>query len=555
MAQPEHPPEGTETDARHAARAGLSALRRAAESLTLAPRTREIGRVLSAGDGIARIAGLPGARSQEVIAFPGGAAGVAFNLDPDEVGVVLLDADTAVSAGDTVRGTGEVVRTPVGRALLGRVVDPLGRPLDSGPDLSRGGAGAGGGLAYRPVETEAPGITARAPVVRPLATGIKAIDAMVPIGRGQRELIVGDRSTGKTTIALDTILNQRGEGVICVYVAIGQRASSVARVIETLRRHNALAYSVVVVADADSPPGLRFVAPYAGCAVSEYFMEQGRDTLIVYDDLSKHAQTYREISLLLRRPPGREAYPGDIFFIHSRLLERATQLDETHGAGSQTALPIIETQAQNIAAYVPTNLISITDGQIYLNPDLFHEGVLPAVDVGLSVSRVGGKTQIPAMKRLAQSLRLAYAQFMELELFAKFGTALDADTRRTLERGRRLRELLKQPAGAPVPLAEQVLLLEVAARHLLDGLPAARVAAFEERFRRAARERLADLLERLRTGGTPSEEDVKAIEQLARDVVGDLAQDKASRKERRGRTSEDTTKRAAAPPAKEATGG
>jgi len=555
MAKREPPAERKETGALDAARAGLSALRRAAESLSLSPRTREIGRVLNTGDGIARIAGLPGARSQEVIAFPGGAAGMAFNLDPDEVGVVLLDAGTSVSAGDTVRGTGEVVRTPVGRALLGRVVDPLGRPLDGGPDLSRGGAGAAGGPADRPVETEAPGITARAPVVRPLATGIKVIDAMVPIGRGQRELIVGDRTTGKTTVALDTILNQRGEGVICVYVAIGQRASSVARVVETLRRHEALSYSVVVAADADSPPGLRFIAPYAGCAVSEHFMEEGRDTLIVYDDLTKHAQTYREISLLLRRPPGREAYPGDIFFIHSRLLERATQLDEAHGGGSQTALPIVETQAQNIAAYVPTNLISITDGQIYLNPDLFHEGILPAVDVGLSVSRVGGKTQIPAMKRLAQSLRLTYAQFAELELFAKFGTALDADTRRTLERGRRLRELLKQPAGAPVPLAEQVLLLEVAARHLLDGLPVERVAEFEERFRRAARERVADLLERLRTGGTPSEEDVKAIEQLARDVIGRLAQDKASRKERRERTSGDAPQEAAAPPAKEATGG
>ena len=511
--------EAKRADALQAGRSALAALRRAARDVAVAPRTREIGRVLSAGDGIARVVGLPSARSQELIAFPGGVMGIAFNLDADEVGVVLLGEDTAVGAGDTVRCTGEVVRTPVGRALLGRVVDPLGRPLDGGPDLAAApGAAEGGALEQRPVEAEAPGIVARDPVVRPLATGIKSVDAMIPIGRGQRELIIGDRSTGKTTLALDAILNQKSQDVICVYVAVGQRASSVARVVEVLRRREALDYSVVVVADADSPPGLRFITPYAGCAVSEYFMEQGHDTLIVYDDLTKHAQTYREISLLLRRPPGREAYPGDIFFIHSRLLERATQLSKEHGGGSQTALPIVETQAQNIAAYIPTNLISITDGQIYLNPDLYHSGFLPAVDIGLSVSRVGGKTQIPAMKKLAPSLRLAYTQFAELELFTKFGTTLDKKTRQALEHGRRVRELLKQSAHDPVPLAEQVLLLEAVGRRMLDDVAAERVREFERRFREAARDRLADLLARIGEGGALTDEDAEAF----RTVVGEV---------------------------------
>jgi len=500
-----------------AARQMVRHLRDAAEEVSVEPRVGEIGRVLSTGDGIARVAGLPSARAQELLALPRGVMAIAFNLDPDQIGCVLLGDGTKVFAGDTVRRTGEVVRTPVGRELVGRVIDPLGLPLDGGPTIVP--------ERYEPVEREAPAILARSAVVEPLATGIKSIDAMIPIGRGQRELIIGDRSTGKTTIAIDAILNQHDSGVLCVYVAIGQRAATVARVIEALRSRGAMDYTVVVVADADSPPGMRFIAPYAGCTVSEFFMEQGRDTLVVYDDLTKHAETYREISLLLRRPPGREAYPGDIFFLHSRLLERATQMDEAHGGGSQTALPIIQTQAQNVSAYIPTNLISITDGQIYLNPDLFQSGFLPAVDIGLSVSRVGGKTQIAGMKRLAQEVRLAYTQFLELEQFTKFGTTLDPRTVSSLERGRRLRELLKQSANDPVPLAEQVLLLHVAAEDLLTDVPTDRMREFEQRFREAVGRRLADLVARIADGQPVTDEDRAAIRATAEQVRGDLPSD------------------------------
>ena len=495
---------------RAAARRALAGLDRATAALSVAPRRREIGRVLSFGDGIAGVAGLPGARSQELLTFPGGLQAIAFNLDEDEIGCVLLGDEAAVLAGDTVHRTGEVARTPVGRELIGRVVDPLGRPLDNGPEIKA--------ERLDPVEREAPSITSRAPVVEPLAMGIKTIDSMIPIGRGQRELIIGDRSTGKTTIAIDAIINQATSGVICVYVAIGQRASSVARFIDALRSKGALKHTIVVVADADSPPGLRFLAPYAGCTMSEYFAAQGHDTLIVYDDLTKHAQTYREISLLLRRPPGREAYPGDIFFIHSRLLERATQFDEAHGGGSQTALPIVETQAENIAAYVPTNLISITDGQIYLSPQLFHSGFLPAVDVGLSVSRVGGKTQIAAMKSLAQQVRLGFTQFLELEQFTKFGTTMDAGTRSALEKGRRVRELLKQSQHDPVPLGEQVLVLQLASGDALNDIAVDDVRAFEQAFRHAARDRLKDLLAKIGKGEKVGPEDNEAIAALADEV-------------------------------------
>jgi len=485
-------------------------LKRAVSELSVAPRTLEIGRVLSAGDGIARVAGLPSARAQELLVFSSGVQGMVFNLDEHEIGCVLLGDDTLVSAGELVQCTGQVVQTPVGSGLIGRVVDPLGNPLDDGPELSA--------ERHDPVEREAPAILARSPVVRPLAMGLKSIDAMIPVGRGQRELIVGDRSTGKTSIAIDAIINQSHDDVLCVYVAIGQRAAAVARFIEALRARGAMEHTVVVAADADSPPGMRFIAPYAGCAISEFFMEQGRDTLIVYDDLTKHAQTYREISLLLRRPPGREAYPGDIFFIHSRLLERATQMNEKHGGGSQTALPIVETQAQNISAYVPTNLISITDGQIYLSPGLFQSGFLPAVDVGLSVSRVGGKTQIPAMKRFAQELRLTYTQFLELEQFTKFGTTMEAETRAALEKGRRVRELLKQPAHDPVPLAEQVLLLHAAATGLLAEIKPDDVAEFEARLRTAAGERLGELLAKIGAGEKLDDEALAAAADLAKQV-------------------------------------
>ena len=493
-------------------------LRQALSEVSVEPRTLEIGRVLSAGDGIARVAGLPSARSQELLSFPSGVMAIAFNLDEDEIGCVLLGDDTEVFAGDIVRCTGQVVRTAVCRELIGRVVDPLGRPLDGGPDIAA--------ERYDPVEREAPAILARSPVVEPLATGVKSIDAMIPIGRGQRELIIGDRSTGKTTIAIDAILNQGRSGVLCVYVAIGQRAASVARFVETLRSHGAMDYTIVVVADADSPAGMRFIAPYAGATISEFFVEQGHDTLVVYDDLTKHAQTYREISLLLRRPPGREAYPGDVFFLHSRLLERATQLDQEHGGGSQTALPVIETQAQNVAAYIPTNLISITDGQIYLSPELHQSGFLPAVDVGLSVSRVGGKTQLAAMKKLAQRTRLAYTQFLELEQFTKFGTTMDPKTEETLGKGRRLREMLKQSAHDPVPLEEQVLLLQVAAGDVLGQLEVDRVGEFERMFRVAAREELPELLARIAEGEEVTEEDAAAINGLADQVQGRLQRKK-----------------------------
>jgi len=503
---------------RDSARQTVERLRRAAAQVSVEPRSREIGRVLSAGDGIARVAGLPSARAQELLSFPHGIMGIAFNLDEDEIGCVLLGDDALIGAGDTVRCTGEVVRTPVGQQLLGRVVDPLGNPLDGGPEIATD--------RYEPVERGAPAILWRSPVVVPLATGVKSIDAMIPIGRGQRELIVGDRSTGKTTIAIDAILNQTHSGVLCIYVAIGQRAASIARFVSALRERGAMDHTVVVAADADSPPGLQFIAPYAGCTVSEFFLAQGHDTLIIYDDLTKHAQTYREISLLLRRPPGREAYPGDIFFLHSRLLERATQLDEKHGGGSQTALPIIETQAENISAYIPTNLISITDGQIYLSPELFQQGVLPAVDIGRSVSRVGGKTQIRAMKKLAQQMRLAYTQFLELEQFTKFGTTLDPRTQAVLERGRRLRELLKQPAHNPLPLAEQVIVLHVAAGEALLDVEVERVREFEANVREVARDRLADLLARIEAGEEVGDEDEAAIAQLATELKDRFAAEK-----------------------------
>jgi len=501
-----------------AARETLTGLKRAASGISAAPRRGEIGRVLSSGDGIARVAGLPGARSQELLAFAGGLMGIAFNVDEDEIGCVLLGDDAQVFAGDTARRTGETVRTAVGDALIGRVIDPLGNPLDNGPEIKA--------ERHEPIEREAPSILSRSPVVEPLAMGIKSIDSMIPIGRGQRELIVGDRSTGKTTIAIDAIINQASSGVLCVYVAIGQRASSVARFVDALRSRDALRHTVVVVADADSPPGMKFIAPYAGCTISEFFMHQGRDTLVVYDDLTKHAQTYREISLLLRRPPGREAYPGDIFFIHSRLLERATQLDEPYGGGSQTALPIVETQAQNIAAYVPTNLISITDGQIYLSPSLFHSGFLPAVDIGLSVSRVGGKTQIAAMKHLAQRIRLAYTQFLELEQFTKFGTTMEPDTLATLEKGRRMREMLKQSAHDTVPLSEQVLILHIAAGDALDDVDVDDVQEFERLFREAARERLGELLSRIAAGEETCDADTESITSLANDAKKRLSRRK-----------------------------
>ena len=403
---------------------------------------REVGTVISVATGIAKVSGLPGVGFEELVVFPGGVLGIAFNVDEDEIGVVLLGEYQNLHAGDEVQRTGRVMDVAVGDGLLGRVIDPLGRPLD--------GKGPVATDERLPIERPAPHIMDRAPVTVPLQTGLMVVDALIPIGRGQRELILGDRQTGKTAIALDTILNQRGKNVICVYCAIGQRASSVAKAIANLREKGAMAYTVVVVAEGNDAPGVAYITPYAATSIAEHFMEKGRDVLIVYDNLTKHAEAYRELSLLLRRPPGREAFPGDIFYIHSRMLERATHLRKELGGGSLTALPIIETEAQDISAYIPTNLISITDGQIYLSPALFELGVLPAVDVGKSVSRVGGAAQLAAYRAVAGDLKLAYAQFEERESFSRFGARLDEEARKIIEHGRRIRACLEQPEFAPV---------------------------------------------------------------------------------------------------------
>jgi F-type H+-transporting ATPase subunit alpha len=439
-------------------------------TLSMAPALERVGRVAQIGDGVATVSGLPETRLDELLVFEGGVEGLAVDLGEETIGCVLLGEAGKVSAGSLVRGTGEVARAPVGDALLGRVVDALGAPLDGGERPAA--------TAFAPVEQPAPAIVDRALVTRPLATGLLVIDAMIPLGRGQRELIIGDRETGKTAIAVDAIINQRSSDVICVYTAIGQKASSVAQVIDAVRRYGAPARCLFVVGEADAPPGLQWLTPYAACTMAEHFVGQGRDVLLVLDDLTKHAAVYRQVSLLLRRPPGREAYPGDIFYIHSRLLERAAKLSPERGGGSLTALPIAETQAGNISAYIPTNLISITDGQIYLDPRLFYEDQKPAVDVGKSVSRVGGKTQAPVLKHLSESLRLEYAQFLELEVFTRFGTMVDERTRKTIEHGRRIRSVLGQHQFAPLSLGEQVALLFAVGEGMLDDLPLDRMEPF-----------------------------------------------------------------------------
>ncbi len=439
-------------------------------TLSLEPQLEHIGRVDQVGDGVATVRGLPETRLDELLVFEGGVRGLAVDLGEQTIGCILLGPADRMPAGSVVRGTGEVARVPVGEALLGRVVDALGLPLDGGKPLDA--------ALFAPVEPPAPAIIDRALVTRPLATGLLVIDAMIPLGRGQRELIIGDRGTGKTAIAVDTIINQRASDVICIYAAVGQKASSVARVIEAVRRYGAPERCIFVVGEADAAPGLQWLTPYAACTMAEYFMARGRDVLLVIDDLTKHAAAYRQVSLLLRRPPGREAYPGDIFYIHSRLLERAAKLAPERGGGSLTALPIAETQAGNISAYIPTNLISITDGQIYLDPRLFYEDQKPAVDVGKSVSRVGGKTQAPVLKSLSESLRLDYAQFLELEVFTRFGTMVDERTRKVIEHGRRIRAVLAQRQFAPLTLGEQVALLCALGDGVLDGLPLDRIDVF-----------------------------------------------------------------------------
>lgn len=468
---------------------------------------REVGYVSAVGHGIARVTGLPGVETDELLSFPGDLPGMAFNLDPEEVGVLLLGGYEHLAAGAEVRRTHRALDVPVGEGLLGRVVDATGRPLDGGGSIR---------FAQRPpIERPAPPVLHRAPVSVPLQTGIKAIDALIPIGRGQRELILGDRQTGKTAIAIDTIINQRATGVICVYCAIGQRSSSVAKVIAELRRRRAMDYCVVMVATGEDAPGLQFVTAYAATTVAEYFMDAGRDVLIVYDDLTCHARAYREVSLLLRRPPGREAFPGDIFYIHSRLLERATHLREEHGGGSLTALPIVETEAENLSAYVPTNIISITDGQVYLSPELFQKGLLPAVAVGTSVSRVGGKTQLPAFRAVAGELRLAYTQFEELEVFARFGTRMDAETRKRLERGARVREVLKQAQYQPMRVAEQIAVFVAVADGVLDSVPVDSIPRAELQIRETVTTELPELCRRIESGEKLTDDDRRDIVRAA----------------------------------------
>lgn len=472
----------------------------------LAPR--EVGTITNVSTGIAMVSGLPGVGFEELVEFPGGVFGIAFNIDEDEIGVVLLGDYSDIQAGDEVQRTGRVMDVGVGDGLLGRVIDPLGRPLD--------GDGPVHVSKRLPIERPAAPIMDRAPVSVPLQTGLKVIDALIPIGRGQRELILGDRQTGKTTIAIDAILNQRDQGVVCVYCAIGQRASAVAKVVAKLKEEDAMEYAVVVVTEGNDPPGLAYIAPYAAASIAESFVEAGRDVLIVYDDLTHHARAYRELSLLLRRPPGREAFPGDIFYIHSRLLERATHLCDELGGGSLTALPIIETEAQDISAYIPTNLISITDGQIYLSPSLFELGVLPAVDVGKSVSRVGGKAQRAAYRAVAGDLKLAYAQFEELETFSRFGARMDESTSKIIEHGRRIRACLKQPEFSPVSVPSQIAVLLALIDGLFDTVPLAQMTDAEQAVREAASEIPTGVCDRLATADKLSDEDREVILQLAR---------------------------------------
>ena len=463
----------------------------------------EVGTVVLVGDGIARVFGLDNCMANELVAFDGGALGMALNLEESAVSVVLLSGGDTLKEGTVARRTGKVVSVPVGEKLLGRVLDALGQPID--------GRGPIDYEATRPIESDAPGIIKRKSVSVPLQTGIKAIDSMVPIGRGQRELIIGDRGTGKTTVAVDTILNQRDTGVLCVYVAIGQKESTVAGLVETLTAGGAMAYTTVVSASASDPAALQYIAPYAGCAMAEHLMAKGRDVLIVYDDLSKHAVAYRALSLLIRRPPGREAYPGDVFYLHSRLLERAARVGEKWGGGSLTALPIIETQAGDVSAYIPTNVISITDGQIFLETELFHSGVMPAVNPGISVSRVGGSAQIKAMKKVAGSLKLLYSQYRELEAFAQFGSDLDADTKRRLAQGARIVEVLKQDKSSPVPVEYQVAILFAAVHELLGDIPLDMLRAYEKGLYLYLDVHATDVLYRIRTTGALSDEDAEGL--------------------------------------------
>ncbi|MFP3942624.1 MAG: F0F1 ATP synthase subunit alpha [Alphaproteobacteria bacterium] len=480
----------------------------------------EVGQVLSIGDGIARIYGLDNVQAGEMVEFPGGIRGMALNLETDNVGVVIFGSDREIKEGDTVKRTGAIVEVPVGKGLLGRVVDPLGNPID--------GKGAIESEERRRVDVKAPGILPRKSVHEPMQSGLKAVDALIPIGRGQRELIIGDRQTGKTAIAIDTILNQKqinesgdeSQKLYCIYVAVGQKRSSVAQIVKTLEDAGAMDYTVVVAATASEPAPLQFLAPFAGCTFGEYFRDNGMHALIIYDDLSKQAVAYRQMSLLLRRPPGREAYPGDVFYLHSRLLERAAKLNENHGAGSLTALPIVETQANDVSAYIPTNVISITDGQIFLETDLFYQGIRPALNVGISVSRVGSAAQVKAMKQVAGKIKLELAQYREMAAFAQFGSDLDAATQRLLNRGARLTELLKQGQYSPMPVEEQVVVIYAGVNGFLDPLKVEDVGRFEEHLLTYMRSEQPEILKRIREEKELSEE----LEKELKDAVSSFAQ-------------------------------
>ncbi len=479
-----------------------AALRKHVGTFTPTLAREQVGRILEVGDGIARVSGLPETAVNELLEFEGGALGLALNLDEESIGAVVLGQSDEIEEGHTAKATGRILSVPVGDALIGRVVNALGQPID--------GKGPIASTEHRRLEVQAPGIVSRQPVSEPLQTGIKAIDSMTPIGRGQRELIIGDRKTGKTTVAVDTILNQRGQGVKCIYVAIGQKGATVAQTVATFTEHGAFDYTVVVNASSGDEAVFKYLAPYAGCAMGQHWMENGEAALIVYDDLSKQAEAYRQLSLLLRRPPGREAYPGDVFYLHSRLLERAAKLSDAEGGGSLTALPIIETKAGDVSAYIPTNVISITDGQIYLIDDLFKSGVRPAVDVGISVSRVGGAAQIKAMKAVSGTLKLDLAQFRELEAFATFGSELDAVSKAQLDRGARLVELLKQPLNSPMPVDEQVVSIFCGTTGVLDDLPVKQVKPFEAGVLEWFRTRSAGLLEQISDSGQLPEGDAVA---------------------------------------------
>ena len=474
---------------------------------TYASKTRqdEIGYVIQVGDGIAKVHGLEKCKANELLTFENGSAGMALNLEENYVSVVMLGTDVGISEGSLVRRTGRVVSVPVGEGLIGRVVDALGQPID--------GKGPIKAADSRPIERVAAGIIQRKSVSVPLETGIKAIDSMIPIGRGQRELIIGDRQTGKTVIATDTIINQKGKGVTCVYVAIGQKRSTVAQLVDTLEKNGAMDYTIVVSATASEPAPLQYIAPYSGCTMAEYFMDKGQDALIIYDDLSKHAVAYRALSLLIRRPPGREAYPGDVFYLHSRLLERAARIAPEYGGGSLTALPIIETQAGDVSAYIPTNVISITDGQIYLESELFHSGIRPAINPGISVSRVGGSAQIKAMKKVSGSLKLMYSQYRELQSFAQFGSDLDADTKARLAQGARIVEVLKQNRNAPIRTELQVCIIYAVVNDLLSGVPVERISEFEQA-----------LFEHLTVQQPEIPENIRATQQLTKELETELRQ-------------------------------